>query len=234
MQTTLNGQPLSHPPSSRRRTGIYLGVAALLTLATMAAFPYVWQSWVEWRYRPAMQTLDTALTSMAEERVAIVYGARVYPSGRLSAMLQDRVDTAIALYEAGNVQKLLFSGDNRTDQYNEPAAMMAYAIARGVPAEDIQPDYGGRRTYDTCYRAKHIFQLDAAVLVTQAFHLPRALFICDQLGMETTGVIADRRQYDPRSITWSESREVPALVLALRDVILRFPAPVLGEPIPLD
>ena len=219
---------------SRSRTSLYLGAALLLTLATLAAFPYAWKSWVEWRYGPGMQSLDSALDSMPEERVAIVYGARVYPSGRLSAMLQDRMDTAIALYSAGKVRKLLVSGDNRTDQYNEPGVMMAYAIAQGVPAEDIQPDYGGRRTYDTCYRAKHIFQLDSAVLVTQAFHLPRALFICNRLGMDATGVIADRRQYDPRSVAWSESREVPALLLALRDVTLRLPAPVLGEPISIE
>lgn len=77
-------------------------------------------------------------------------------------MLRDRVDTAIALYDAGQVQKLIMSGDNRVVEYNEPQAMMNYAIARGVPEEDIQPDYGGRRTYDTCYRAKEIFQVESA------------------------------------------------------------------------
>jgi SanA protein len=111
--------------------------------------------------------------------------------------------------------------------------MMAYAIAQGVPAEDIQPDYAGRRTYDTCYRAKAIFQIESAVLVTQRFHLPRALFLCDQLGIKAVGVAADQRVYDPRSVAFSETREVPALVVALLDVIRRAPPPVLGEPIPL-
>ncbi len=74
--------------------------------------------------------------------------------------------------------------------------MMAYAIQQGVPPEDIQPDYGGRRTYDTCYRAKKIFGVESAVLVTQAFHLPRALFLCNSLDLESSGVIADRRVYD--------------------------------------
>lgn len=92
-------------------------------------------------------------------------------------MFRDRVDTAIDLYKAGKVQKLLVSGDNRFANYNEPGAMMAYAIAHGVTPADIQPDYGGHRTYDTCYRAQAIFQVQEAILVTQAFHLPRALYI---------------------------------------------------------
>ena len=75
-------------------------------------------------------------------------------------MLQDRVETAVLLYQAGKVNKLLLSGDNRYADYNEPARMMDYALSRGVPAEDIQLDYAGRRTYDTCYRAGAIFQLD--------------------------------------------------------------------------
>ena len=103
--------------------------------------------------RRTSTNLTSRSTSAPNEQAAIVYGARVYPSGRLSGMLRDRVDAAVALYMAGKVDKLLVSGDNSTAEYDEPGAMMAYAIAQGVSAEDIQPDYGGRRTYDTCYRA---------------------------------------------------------------------------------
>ncbi len=165
--------------------------------------------------------------------MAIVFGARIYSNDRLSAMLRDRVDTAIELYQAGKVDKLLLTGDNSSVYYNEPGAMMNYAIAHGVDPDDIQPDYGGRRTYDSCYRAKHVFQVSDAVLVTQAFHLPRALFLCSSMGLESSGVIADRRPYDPRSIAWSEMREVPALIVALSDAIRRIPPPVLGDPIPI-
>lgn len=189
-----------------------------------------WPRWVESRYESAILPPEEA----PSQRVAIVFGARIYASGRLSAMLRDRVDTAIDLYKAGKVEKLLMSGDNRFADYDEPGAMMAYAIAQGVPADDIQPDYGGRRTYDTCYRAKAIFQVDSAIVVTQRFHLPRALFLCDQLGIDVVGVAADRRTYDPRSIAYSETREIPALVAALIDVIRRAPPPVLGEPIPIE
>ena len=215
----------------RRAFGTIL--TAIIVSGMLAAFPFVSQHWIEWRYQDAISSLDDALAVPQHQRVAIVFGARVYPSGRLSAMLRDRVDTAIALYDAGVVEKLLLSGDNSLDEYNEPGAMMAYAIAAGVPAEDIQPDYGGRRTYDSCYRARVVFQVDEAILVTQEFHLPRALFLCSNLGVGAYGVIADRRLYDPRSIAWSESREVPALVVAIWDIIRRRPPAVLGEPIAL-
>jgi SanA protein len=236
MATTIasSNRTNSREPGGPAWRGYLLAGLLLALLAGAMAFPYLWRAWVEQRYSASIYHLDEAMQQGPEERVAVVYGARVYASGRLSGMLRDRVDTAIALYEAGKVDKLLLSGDNSTPAYNEPGAMMAYAIAQGVPVEDIQPDYGGRRTYDTCYRAKHIFQLDSAILVTQEFHLPRAIFTCESLGLDAVGVIADRRPYDPRSVAWSESRELPALVMALFDVIRRAPAPVLGDPIPLE
>lgn len=209
----------------------YLILGAFLLLLFLALiFPFAWQRWVNWRYEDRLYTVETA----PHHRVAIVFGARVYSSGRLSAMLRDRVDTAVELYHAGKVDKLLVTGDNSSAEYDEPGAMMAHAIAQGVDPDDIQPDYGGRRTYDSCYRASHVFQVTDAVLVTQAFHLPRALFLCTSLGLEGSGVAADRRRYDPRSIAWSEMREVPALVVALTDLIRGDPPPVLGDPIPLN
>ncbi len=220
------------------RSPVYKTIVGVLILCLMlaafaAVFPFAWQTWVNARYDTRIHTLANAVEALPQERVAVVFGARVYPSGRLSAMLRDRVDTAIALYEAGKVDKLIVSGDNQFIDYDEPGAMMAYAIEQGVPAADIQPDYGGRRTYDTCYRAKTIFGVESALLVTQAFHLPRALFLCNSLGLESSGVIADRRPYDPRSVAWSESRELPALLIALVDVIRKIPPPVLGDPIPI-
>ncbi len=226
----------------RRRRLPWLGLLALVGLVTtILLFPWIWRNWVEWRYQPVIYNADSYVnnfSNLSEDgtspKVAIVFGARVYSNERLSAMLRDRVDTAIDLYHAGQVDKLLLSGGQNGLEYDEPTAMMSYALDRGVPAEDIQPDYGGRRTYDTCYRADHIFQVEQAVLVTQEFHLPRALLLCDQLGIEVVGVKADRRVYDPRSIAWSESREVPALVAALVDLVRRPMPPILGEPIPLQ
>jgi SanA protein len=216
-----------------KRTRIVLWITTTLFFVLMsgvAGLVWGWPRWVEWRYAARIFAPD----AVQPERIAIVFGARVYSSGRLSGMLRDRVDTAVELYRTGKVSKLLVSGDNQFADYNEPGAMMAYAIAQGVPAADIQPDYAGRRTYDTCYRAQAIFQVERAILVTQRFHLPRALFLCEQLGLEVVGVAADRRQYDPRAIAFSETREIPALVAALFDAIRRAPPPVLGEPIPIQ
>jgi len=231
MQTVFQStvaQPSTRPPRKRVRWLRWLGLMVLGGIAVIA-FPFLWRAWIQSRY--ADQIYEVAAVPPA--RVAIVFGARVYGDGRLSSMVRDRVDTAIELYKSGKVQKLLISGDNQFANYDEPGDMMAYAIQQGVPAADIQPDYGGRRTYDTCYRAKAIFQVDQAILVTQAFHLPRALFLCENLGVQAAGVVADRRVYTQRSLAWSETRELPALVAALLDIIRRAPPPVLGEPIPL-
>ena len=115
-------------------------------------------------------------------RVAIVFGAGLQWDGTPSPVLRDRITTASDLYFNGKVEKILMSGDNRFVDYNEPGAMLNYALDLGVPREDIVLDFAGRRTYDTCYRARAIFGVTDAVLVTQAFHLPRAVFTCNSLG----------------------------------------------------
>ena len=218
----------SFQPKRRRRWGIALLIVVILA----GAFPFALQKAVAWAYADRMVSLETAIADPAvmpgEDTVAIVYGARVYPNGRLSAMLRDRVETAVQLYHAGKVDTLLMSGDNRADHYDEPGHMRDYAISRGVPAQAIRTDPSGLRTYDTCYRANRLFDMEAAVLVTQAFHLPRALFTCDALGMDVTGVVADQRTYAPASISWSENREIPALLVALFDIMRRRPATVMG------
>lgn len=200
----------------------------LVALISAALFPLLWKSWVGWYYGG----LIYGVSETPPRRVAIVFGAAIYSEERLSSVLRDRMETAIGLYEAGIVQKLLVSGDNRFEDYDEPTAMMAYAIRRGVPEEDIQPDFAGRRTYDTCYRARHIFQVQSAVLVTQDFHLPRALFICNGLGLDAVGTSADLRPY--RGTRWYFIRETGATLMALWDVIIGRPAPVLGELIPIE
>jgi SanA protein len=162
----------------------------------------------------------------------MVFGAGYWPSGRPSNALADRLDTAIDLYQSGQVNKLLLTGDNRFVDYNEPAIMADYLVAHGVPREDLVLDYAGRRTYDSCFRAGAIFGLERAVLVTQGFHLPRALFTCEQLGLESVGVVADRRRYIRGG--WYDFREVFALTRAWFDVSVLKPLPVLGDPISID
>lgn len=165
--------------------------------------------------------------------VALVLGAGLWADGSLTPVLADRVATAADLYHAGRVQKLLFSGDNRFVNYNEPRAMMNYALRLGVPEEDIVLDYAGRRTYDSCYRAREIFGVERAVVVTQRFHAPRALYLCRNLGLDAVAILADRQDYSIRRFRW-ETREYLALALAWWDINVRHPVPVLGEPLPIE
>jgi SanA protein len=158
--------------------------------------------------------------------VAVVFGAGVR-NGQPSAVLFDRVASAVALYRAGKVDKLLMSGDNRFETYNEPGAMRRAALQLGVPDADIVLDYAGRSTYDTCYRARTIFGLRDAVLVTQDYHLDRALFTCRALGVDAIGFAANLRSY--RGMSWFQFRELGATVNAFLELFVTRPTPVLGE-----
>jgi SanA protein len=166
-------------------------------------------------------------------RVAIVFGAGLNHDGTPTAILRDRVATAAQLFFDGRVEKILMSGDNRFVDYNEPGSMKAYAIELGVSEDAIVLDYAGRRTYDTCYRARDIFGLSEAILVTQQYHLPRAIFTCANLGLDVVGVAADRRTYQPRSLAIWTTREVLATSVALWQVWVSHPVPVLGNPEPI-
>lgn len=171
--------------------------------------------------------------TVPQGRVAIVFGAGLQRNGEPTAVLRDRVAAAVNLYFTGKVEKLLMSGDNRYLDYNEPGAMFDYAVSLGVPPEAIVLDYAGRRTYDTCYRASHIFGLQEAILVTQSFHLPRAVFTCRALGLNAIGVHADRRTYSTHALNYWRMRELPATLRAMLDVWLLKPLPVLGDPEPI-
>jgi len=171
------------------------------------------------------------LDVVPERSIALVFGAGYWEDGALSDILRDRLDAAIELYRAGRVEVLLFSGDNRVVDYNEPARMREYALSQGVLDEAIVLDYAGRRTYDTCYRARDIFQVDEVILVTQRYHLSRALLTCDGLDVDALGYAADRTPYV--HIRWYWVREIPALWNAWWDIYIRHPVPVLGEPLPI-
>lgn len=199
----------------------WIGVLVFFAALLSAAAASIW-GWIQWRY----DRLVVEMASAPKRPVAIVFGAGIRPGGQLSPMLADRMDTAIALYKAGKVRKLLVSGDNRFVNYDEPTAMYNYAIARGVPPRDVVRDFAGRRTYDTCYRARAIFGVEQALLVTQRFHLPRALFTCRNLGIDAVGVAADRRVY--LSNPYYRFRDAFATLRAWWDVKIARPLPVLG------
>jgi SanA protein len=169
---------------------------------------------------------------VTNQRVAIVFGAGLWRDGSPTPVLEDRVKAAAELFFAGKVEKLLMSGTT-TNFYNEPKAMRNYAMSLGIPNEAIVQDYGGWRTYDTCYRALHVYGLEHAILVTQNFHLPRALFICKALGLDAQGVAADLREYRKRSRLWWNLREIPATLVALWEVYVEPPQLTLGDPEPI-
>ncbi|MFZ3070449.1 MAG: ElyC/SanA/YdcF family protein [Anaerolineaceae bacterium] len=179
--------------------------------------------------REQIQSLELAPNASA----AIVLGAGLNADGTPSLPLRDRVAAGSELYQSGKVQKLLMSGDNREINYNEPEAMRQYALSLGIPDEDIVLDYAGRSTYDTCYRAGAIFGLEDVIVVTQAYHLPRAVFLCSNLGLKVTGVPVEQSGYlRSRYLFWN-FREIFATLAAVWDVYVARPLPVLGDPEPI-
>lgn len=202
-------------------------ILALLALAALALF--VPRLITELYSNPITFSVESA----PGRSVAIVFGAGLRRDGRPTTVLRDRVEVAAQLYFDGKVEKLLMSGDNRFVYYNEPGSMRDYALELGVPDQAIVMDFAGRRTYDTCYRAKEIFKVRDAIIVTQGFHLPRALYTCSRLGIDAVGVAADQSRYRARSELFWNMRELPATLVALWEVHFSRPLPVLGEPEPI-
>ncbi|MFB9333993.1 SanA/YdcF family protein [Actinoplanes octamycinicus] len=156
-----------------------------------------------------------------EAPVALVLGAQVDPPAEPSAFLAARLDIARELYDAGKVKAILVSGDHAEWSYDEPGAMQVYLIARGVPAEKIVLDHAGFDTYDSCARAKQVFGVSRAIVVSQSFHVPRAVAVCRSLGVEADGVGDDTaRAYKPLWLR-GEVREWGAAVKAAWDVVIR-------------
>jgi len=207
---------------------MWLGVASLISTA-VAVVAIGFAAWtLTGRYAGRIESTAEAVP---ERPVALVFGAGYWPDGTPSDVMKDRVEASVDLYRAGRVRKVLFSGDNRFVDYNEPQKMAEYALSLGLPEEAIVLDYAGRRTYDSCYRARDIFGLQEVVLVTQRYHLPRALYICRGLGLDAVGYVADRRSYVYIRTYWA--REVPALWLSWWELWVTHPVPILGDPIPI-
>lgn len=192
------------------------GVSGLL----LAPIPLLLRLYTDVRYRGAIYALD----AVPSRPVAIVLGARAYSDGRPSPMLNDRVRMGVALYHANKVERLLMTGDNSAVAHYQVKVMRDMAIALGVPAEAIIVDPKGYRTYDSCYRAVHTYAIEAAIVVTQAYHLDRALLLCDGMGIDAVGVAADDLRpngYDGTGERRGVIREIPATVKAVLDLVIR-------------
>lgn len=165
-------------------------------------------------------------------QVAIVPGALVEPDGEMSAMLADRVERAAALWHAGKVEKVLVSGDHGRWAYDEPGTMREALVADGVAPQDVFEDHAGFETWATMVRARSIFGVRDAVVVTQGFHMPRALYLADAAGIDATGLTADLHEWGFEGHR-STVREVLSRVKAVVDVTLDTPA-MAGPRIPIS
>ncbi len=203
-----------------------VGLLALLAIIA-AVIP---GGWVHFRYQGAIYAMPETVPSAP---IAIVLGAAVRPDGEPSWMLAERVDAAVELYRIGKVQRILMTGDNSTPDYDEVTAMKRYAVERGVPAERVNLDYAGFRTYDSSYRARAIFGIERAVLVTQGYHLPRSLYLANSLGIEAVGLKAGHDRY-PRQ-EYYNLREAAADIVTWYEINLLHPLPrFLGDPVNLE
>lgn len=205
------GKTIGAVPRWLRRTVLAGVVAALLlTAGTVAS--------VAWIRAGAEGRVFTAET-VPDAPVALVLGTKVYPDGTPSPFLAGRLEIARTLLATGKVGAILVSGDNMNHDYNEPAAMRRWLVDRGVPADKVVLDHAGFDTYDSCARAKRIFGVDRAIVVTQTFHLPRAVTVCRQLGVDAFGVGDETARAYDRTWRISSTREHLAAVKAALDVL---------------
>ncbi|TWG14119.1 SanA/YdcF family protein [Actinoplanes teichomyceticus] len=204
-----------------RRLIVAGGLGAALSIVTVASA----NLWIRDAAAGHVYSLDT----VPEAPVALVLGAQVDPGGAPSAFLAARLDLARALYQAGKVRAILVSGDHAEWSYDEPGAMLVYLVARGVPADRVVMDHAGFDTYDSCARAGRIFGVRRAILVTQSFHVPRAVALCRTLGIDASGVGDDTVRADRPLWARGQVREWAAAVKAGWDAATRRDPVFLGR-----
>jgi SanA protein len=205
-----------------RLTKAALAGAGVLALLVALANAYVLTSG---------EDSTSKIADVPKTEVAIVLGAAVEADGKMSTMLADRVEQAAALWQAGKVKKILVSGDHQSWSYDEPDTMRKALVRDGVPPRDVFEDHAGFDTWATMVRARSIFGVRKAVVVTQGFHMPRALFLAEEAGIDATGLTSDLHPYGFQGAK-SDVREVLSRVKAIADVTLETPA-VAGPKIPI-
>ncbi|MFG2311244.1 vancomycin high temperature exclusion protein [Streptomyces sp. NPDC048566] len=203
--------PLRRVRPPRTRRGRRRAVQALMLVCVLALLPMTWL-WVttDGRVRTAADAPRT--------EVAVVFGAGLW-DGEPSPYLAHRLDAAATLYRAGRIEVVLVTGDNSREDYDEPDAMRAYLVAHGVPDRRIVSDYAGFDTWDSCVRARRIFGVREAVLISQGFHIRRALALCRAAGVASYGIGVDAKH----DVTWyyGGTREILAAGKAALDALFR-------------
>ncbi|WP_251093267.1 ElyC/SanA/YdcF family protein [Streptomyces sp. Caat 7-52] len=203
---------IRRPRLPRTRTGQRRLVQAVMAGCVLALLP------MTWLYVSTADRLRTT-ADVPRTEVAVVFGAGLWNADRPSPYLARRLDAAAGLYRTGRIEVVLVTGDNSREDYDEPDAMRAYLTKHGVPDARIVSDYAGFDTWDSCVRAKKIFGVDRAVLISQDFHIRRAVALCEAAGVDSYGVGVD----DKHDVTWyyGGTREVFAAGKAALDALLR-------------
>ena len=216
---------VAHVKKGRRFRGFLLTGLIVLVLGAAAVFG-----------------MDAFVCAQAKDRIVLpadvptadcilVLGAGIRDDGTPSDMLADRLDQGIALYKSGAADYLLMSGDHGREHYDEVNVMKQYAIDAGVPSEAIFMDHAGFSTYESMFRARDVFELQSVIVVTQEYHLYRALYVADELGLEAYGVAADPRAY--AGAAYRNAREILARNKDFFQVLFRAKPTYLGDAIPV-
>lgn len=214
-----------------KRRFLTVAVILLCVIATIVGAVFGINNMIKGRVAPRIVSFEQA-AAMTQVDCILVLGCFVHEDGRPSDMLEDRLRRGIDLYQHGAAQKLLMSGDHGREDYNEVGAMKQYAIEAGVPSADIFMDHAGFSTYESLYRAQTIFGVDKILIVTQEYHLYRALYIAEALGIDAYGVSSDQRTYAGQASR--ELRETFARVKDMFFVLWRPEPTYLGEAIPIS
>lgn len=202
----------------------------LLALILLISAPFAISAYVVASARPYVLTPEQSLGTNAD--CILVLGAGVWSGERPSPMLQDRLDCGIALYESGASGRLLMSGDHGRKDYDEVNVMKAYAMERGVPSSSVFMDHAGFSTYESMYRARDVFQAKRILIVTQGYHLYRALYDARALGLDAYGVAVNDRGYAAQR--YYDARELLARAKDFFYALFKPEPTYLGDAIPVS
>lgn len=210
------------------RAALRRAYQGLVLVSVLALAPMTW-AWLDSSPHRVVADTDGWLGRVPPAQAALVLGAGLYGT-QPTPMLARRLDIAAGLYHAGKVRALLLSGDNSREDYDEPTAMRDYLLRKGVPATVMVLDYAGFDTWDSCVRARKVFGAERITVVTQVFHLPRAVALCRTAGLETYGVGDDStRQWAATTYVYA-TRELLATAKAVADALVLHSDPVYPGP----
>ncbi len=205
----------------RKLAAYFIGALACIALVGTVHYIYIWDVARPYIYASIDKTPPT--------QVALVLGASVTSGGALSSILKERADRAILLYNAHKVSKILVTGDNATLSHDEVDPVGKYMVAQGVRKSDIFLDHAGFDTYSSMYRARDVFDITSLTIVSQPFHLARAVYIARRLGLEAYASPADTTGYN----IYNYAREIPATVKAMYDITFSRVPKYLGQQYPI-